>query len=213
MIDVERTIISQYANSTTIVQLVRNMDGYLDPRADIDAFHDCVWNVNTAKGFGLDIWGRIVGVGRELVIPVDQEFFGFKDGVGLPFDQAAFYSGEPQATQSVSLEDEPYRQLIMLKALTNIISPTAESLNKLLRELFAGRGRCYVNDMGGMSFRYTFEFLLTPYELAIMSQSEVLPRPAGVGVNILSAELPLFGFAEAPFDQGAFFEGIVNAAI
>ena len=36
MIDVERTIVSQYANSATIVQLVQNMNTYLDPRADFD---------------------------------------------------------------------------------------------------------------------------------------------------------------------------------
>ena len=38
MINVEQTIISQYANSATISQLVRNMNTYLDPRADFDAF-------------------------------------------------------------------------------------------------------------------------------------------------------------------------------
>ena len=69
MIDVERTIISQYANSATIVQLVQNMNTYLDPRADFDNFFDYVWNVESAQGFGLDIWGRIVGISRELLIP------------------------------------------------------------------------------------------------------------------------------------------------
>ena len=66
MINVEQTIISQYANSATISQLVRNMNTYLDPRADFDTFFDFVWNVDTAQGFGLDIWGRIVNIRREL---------------------------------------------------------------------------------------------------------------------------------------------------
>ena len=79
MIDVEQTIISQYGNSATITQLVRNMNEYLDPRADFDTFFDFVWNVETAQGFGLDIWGRIVDIARTLLIPPPVEYFGFNE--------------------------------------------------------------------------------------------------------------------------------------
>jgi len=77
MINVEQTIISQYGNSATITQLVRNMNEYLDPRADFDAFYNFVWNVETAQGFGLDIWGRIVNIKRELLVPDTPNYFGF----------------------------------------------------------------------------------------------------------------------------------------
>ncbi len=55
---VARTLISQYADSPTLVQLINNMDDYINPDADFDAFYDFVWNVETAQGFGLDIWGQ-----------------------------------------------------------------------------------------------------------------------------------------------------------
>ena len=77
MIDVEQTIISQYGTSATITKLIRNVNEYLDPRADFDMFFDFVWNVETAQGFGLDIWGRIVGIARELTINAQQGYFGF----------------------------------------------------------------------------------------------------------------------------------------
>jgi len=221
MIDVERTIISQYGNSPTILQLVQNMNAYLDPRADFDAFFDYVWNVDTAQGFGLDIWGRIVNIRRELQIPNAPVYFGFKDALpgSYPFDEAPFYDGTPPATQTYKLADDAYRKLILTKALANIASSNAPSLNQLLQNMFADRGRCYVNDMGGMQFRYTFEFDLTLQEYAIVTQSGVLPRPAGVNAILFQSALPLFGFSEAglsaaPFGQGVFIpQGAINAAI
>ena len=215
MITVEQTIISQYDNSSTIVQLIQNMNEYLDPRADFDTFYNFVWNVETAQGFGLDIWGRIVNISRELLIPDDPVYFGFASG-SFGFDQAPFFDGTVPATHTYALADDAYRQLILIKALANISATNAPTINQLLRNLFAGRGRCYVNDLGGMQLRYTFEFLLTPYELAIMTQSGALPRPAGVGAIIIATELPVFGFAPGccGFDQAPFIsEGATHAAI
>jgi len=211
MIDVEKTIISQYGNSATITRLIQDMNGYLDPRTDFDNFFNFVWNVDTAQGFGLDIWGRIVDIGRDLTIPEDPLYFGFNEALpgSYPFEEQPFYVGTG-ATQTFRLADDAYRTLILVKALANISSVTAPSLNQLLQNLFAGRGRCYVNDLGAMSMRFTFEFQLTPVELAILTDSGAIPRPAGVSVSLFVVELPVFGFAEAgidsasPFDQAPF---------
>lgn len=221
MINVEQTIISQYGNSATITQLVQNMNDYIDPRTDFDNFYDFVWNIETAQGFGLDIWGRIVDIGRELQIPVVTQFFGFKEGAGTyPFNEQPFWDGTPPATQTYILADDAYRQLILVKALSNITATNARSVNQLLQNMFAGRGRCYVNDLGNMSLRYTFEFLLTDYEFAIMTQSGAIPRPAGVGASLINVVLPTFGFSEAgtlsaaPFGQAPFIqEGAAHATI
>lgn len=221
MINVEQTIISQYGNSATITQLVRNMNEYLDPRADFDAFYNFVWNVETAQGFGLDIWGRIVNIKRELLVPDTPNYFGFSDAIPgpFPFDEQPFYSGTEPSTQTYRLGDDAYRQLILVKALANISATNAPSINQLLQNLFAGRGRCYVNDTGEMTMRYTFEFLLTPYEFAIMTQSGALPRPAGVDATLITTNIPVFGFSEAgtgsaaPFGQAPFIqEGAIHAA-
>lgn len=222
MINVEQTIISQYGNSATITQLVRNMNQYVDPRADIDAFFDFVWNVETAQGFGLDTWGRIVGIGRYLTVADATNRFGFNEALpgSYPFDEQPFYDSSPSASNTYALGDDAYRELILVKALANISATNAPSLNQLLQNLFVGRGRCYVSDLGAMQFRYTFEFLLTPFEFAIMTQSGSLPRPAGVGASLINLENPVFGFSEAgiesalPFGQAPFIqEGATNAII
>lgn len=220
MINVERTIISQYGNSATITQLVRNMDQYIDPRADIDAFYDFVWNVETAQGFGLDIWGRIVNISRDLQIPPDTQYLGFGEALPgvYPFGEGVFYNGEV-ATSTYRLSDDAYRALIYLKALRNISSANARAINQLLQNLLGASRRAYVNDMGFMAIRYTFEFTLSSYEFAIITQSGVMPRPAGVSATIFHSDLPLFGFSEAgasasPFGEGVFVsEGATYAAI
>lgn len=221
----DRTVISQYANSPTLRQLIRNMDEYINPDTDFDAFYDYVWNVETAQGFGLDIWGRIVGVGRMLTIPVAETYLGYQEAYTIPtaatgaqpFGQAPMYVGTT-SSQTYRLADDAYRKLILVKALANISDCTSPSLNRLLTNLFAGRGRCYVSDTGQMEFRYVFEFALEPYEIAILTQSGAIPKPAAVLANVLQVDLPnTFGFNEAlmqPFGSGVFFtsSGLINAS-
>ncbi|MFJ3048523.1 DUF2612 domain-containing protein [Herbaspirillum chlorophenolicum] len=202
-----QTIISQYANSPTLVQLVTNMNDHISPDADIDGFYDAIFNINTATDYGLDIWGRIVGVDRYLKIPANPDQIGFNNGPGVPFNQAPF-NGGIASTQTYRLSNDAFRTLIFAKALANISDCTAPSINQLLRNMFAGRGRCYVADTGDMTLRYVFEFALQPYEQAIILNSGVFPRPAGVlayaqQVNAGST-FAFNGGSGQPFGQGVF---------
>lgn len=185
MFDIEQTIISQYGTTATISQLCKNMGTYFDPSDDFDAFYDYVWNVETAQGFGLDIWGRIVNIGRELTITVADEYFGFKEALpsSHPFNDLPFYGGS-SVTQTYILDDGPYRKLILAKAMRNIASCSAPAINQLLNNFFAGRGVCYVKDLGSMTMQYWFEFVLTSYEISIITKSGAFPRPAGVNATL-----------------------------
>lgn len=164
---VEQTIISQYGNSAAISKLIHNMNEYLDPRLDIDNFYNFIWNVDTAQGFGLQIWSRIVGLSQALLSSI-----------------------------SGSLNDPELRSLIFLKALSNISRTNAPSQNQLLRNWMAGRGRCYVSDLGNMQMLYQFEFLLQPFEIDIITQGGIFLRPAGVGGTVVNNAIPVFGFRE-----------------
>lgn len=212
MIDVTRTIISQYANSPRILSLIENFNQYLDPRTDFDEFYSRVWNIDTAQGFGLDIWGRIIGVDRLLEIKDPGGTFGF-DGSGRePFGQGTF--GDHTANASYLLGDDAYRTLLLLKAFINISACDIFTLNRILLNLFDNR-RCYVLDLGGMSIRYVFEFNLTYYEQALLAKEGLMPRPAGVGYEIYKLDTAnSFGFDGSglqPFGQGTFDDGgIIN---
>ena len=200
----------QYGNSPTIQQLVANLKLYFDSESAVNEFYDKIWNIETANTFGLDIWGNIVGIGRYITAESTSKFFGFQttNDSFAPFDQAPFYDGK-RATTTYRLGDEAYRKLIMVKAMANIVRPNAPTINRMLQYLFDGK-RCYVLDIGGMAMRYVFAFYLQPYEKTIV-YSDVLPRPAGVRVEIVEIPQPnIFGFSEAgsesaPFNQGTFY--------
>lgn len=218
------TILAEYANSPTITSLIDLFNQCVDPSVNIDAFYSTIWDVSTAGTAGLNVWGKIVNVSRELQIQTTPTYFGFDEAfttatstTGVqPFEQAPMFDGSP-ATTTYTLANDAYRKLIMVKALANITNCTSPSLNKLLRYLFDGEGRCYVVDTGGMQVRYVFEFSLSDVELAIMLNSGVVPRTAGVLVSVMQIDpSTTFGFAEAdlqPFEQGVFFStsGLQNA--
>ncbi len=193
MIDFEATILSEYANAPTIRQLIANMNTYIDPSANIDNFYDFVWNVDTAFGNGLDIWGRIVGVGRVLNLATGS-FFGFEGpggASGVPWNQGVFYNGTAAITTNYSLLDGPYRVLILAKALANICNATIPAINQILINLFAPTGllpvagNSYCTDGLDMTMTYTFGAALDPVQHAIVYQSGVLPTPAGVSFTIV----------------------------
>lgn len=206
--DISQTIISQYATSPTIVRLVNDFAEYIDPASDLQAFFDYVWNVETAQGFGLDAWGKIVDVGRNLLIPGDETFWGFDEGVDFfPFDEGIFYYGTP-SSQTYVLDDTVFRKLVLFKAALNISDLSIPAINQQLLRFFNDR-RCYCQDLGGMEMAMVFEFELEPWELAIVRDSTAIPRPAGVKITIIQFVEDFFGFSEAgdffPFDDGIFY--------
>lgn len=208
----------QYEASPILNALISDRTSYFKTGWQ-DQFYSNVWNVDTAQGFGLDIWGRIVVVGRELQIP-QVDYFGFSTSPTQSwgtFGEESFYSG-PNDTNNYIVGDKSYGVLILAKAMSNISATDSKSLNSVVNSLFPGRGRAWVNDLGGMKIRVTFEFALEPWEQAVIVGGKVFPRPAGVEMSILDAAQETFGFFEAgdcePFDQGTFLSNgaLINVA-
>lgn len=206
----EDSVQSQYASSPTIRLLVDSFNKQIDPQNDITLFYDKVFNLSTAEGIGLDIWGRILGIDRLLSVESDNSF-GFEGSELEPFDQDVFY------TQSVSnnfrLEDTPYRQLLFYKASSNIASSDLATLNTMLNSMFKKRG-AYIVESSVMCIRFYFQFYLSPYEKALMQLEFVPPRPAGVGYEWLEV-IPdeTFGFNGSNlqvFNQGIFTQGVTS---
>lgn len=187
--DFTPTIISQYANSPTLNQLISNFAGCIDPTVNLDAFYNLVWNVDTAVGYGLDVWGRIVGVGRVFNV-ASGIYFGFAeaaDDTESPFNSGGpLFSGEA-TTGSYALTDEAFRLLIFAKALSNITDGSIPSINQILLTLFPGRGNCWVGDNLNMSQTFHFNFALSQVELSIVDQSGILPKSVGVSLSIQQA--------------------------
>ena len=182
--DVLQTVISQYTNSPIILALVQSMAQWLDPSVPINLFFDTIWNIDTAVGYGLDVWGRIVGVSRVLQVPVPG-YFGFEgDTAAVPFGQGPFYLGGASTT-NYALTDEAYRKLIFAKAMLNITSGGIPAINQILLNLFGEYGDVYVTDGLDMTMTYTFPSAISAVDYAIVTQSGVLPKPIGVSFTVV----------------------------
>lgn len=181
------TVMAQYANSPVLTGFINSFNAAMDQTENIENLYDMIWNIATAVGYGLDVWGRIVGVQRAISIPGSVSFFGFNEagaGAWTGFGQGGFASPGSGLTTNYILSDSDFRLLILAKAAGNISDGGIPSVNAILLALFPGRGACYVVDGLNMSLTYTFAFGLTPPELAIVSQISVLPSAAGVVVNV-----------------------------
>lgn len=208
MLNPEKTLAFQFGNSPTIGALIELFNEAVDPTNDVNNIYSYVWNVLTAQGFGLDNWGAIVDVNRQILGINLEDTFGFNQDF-QPFNQAPFSDGT-NGLALYALDDNTYRTLILIKALTNISATNAPTLNNILSKLFTGRGRCYSIDVGNMQMHYVFEFALTSLERDIMLFTNVLPHPAGVNVGIYEIPSGFFGFKTSssyyvPFNQGVFY--------
>jgi len=186
MFNLEQTIISQYGNSPRILALVNGMNANINPHADIDGFYNAIFNVATANLFGLAIWSRIVGIPQSLIT-----------ALGTFLD-----------------DEDTFRSLVMLKALSNILYPSSQALNQLLQNWLGAGSRAYVLDTRAMTMVLNFEFALTIQQTLILEQSGIFLHPSGVQVTIQSGEYPFIGFAEmgqpwvTTMGNGIFSEGV-----
>jgi len=189
----DKTLLSQYCASPTIRAILEALNSAIDPTDDIANLYSKIRNVYTAEGIGLDIWGQIVNVSRFLEIEISDNYFGFSEAYlpqyeetgPQPFGQAPFYTSN-SLTNTYELSDNVYRQLILIKAEANISDLSVPKLNSFLRKFFGNSidgspyGIAYVIDTLNQYFIYHFDFIPSKTQLAIIENSGVFPKPAGV---------------------------------
>ncbi len=177
---------SQYSASKKIMALCAQYQEQLDPHVDVDLFYRSMFNIYTAEGVGLDGWGLIINIGRTIE--------------------------DPDTGESITLDDEYYRMLLLYKALANISASTADAQNTLLQALVnTGIGgfpkTAYVIEVDTMVIRWVFEDFLTPLQLAVFRVAGTLARGAGVGWEFYAVnQSKVFGFTPGwqPFNQAPF---------
>lgn len=178
---------SQYAASPHILALLAGYQLNLELTQDIDLFYEKIFNIYTAEGWGLDNWGRILGISR-LIEDEDTD-------------------------TTLNLSDDLYRALLLYKALANISSSDAATLNSLLNVLIntgisGFPNVAYVLEVDTMVIRWVFEDFLTDEQLAVFKVAGTLARGAGVGWELYAINPDqVFGFDGSgmhPFNQRPF---------
>lgn len=206
MADDSLNIYRQYSGAERIYTLIETFNQAVSMDDFTEEFIKEVWDVSTSTSYGLDCWGKIVGVGRYLTLNLDNDEFGYSDGF-FPFNQAPFYSPVKE-TNNFLLADDAYRTLILCKAFSNISIATIPEINKFLTMLFYGRGRAYVSgNHRDMQMSITVTFELTGVEEAILQNYDVMPIPSGVrcGVSYLPGQYLGFANGFYPFGEGTLY--------
>ena len=205
---IDATVQSQYAASPHIRALVDSFWEAINPEADIDEIYKKMVNPETAEGFGLDVWGRIVAIGREYATKdVDSPYWGYKPPVGVTnprmrnFNNAPFYK---EVTGKVKLSDDAYRTYIFLKAMINIGDGSLASLNRMVHTLFPSVNIALLH-VDTMVLRIVIQSELAQSDLDALLNLPWLP--AGVGLEVYQVITPTWGLEGSgleTLDNGTF---------
>ena len=206
--DIAETVQSQYATSKRMRAVIDAFWQAINPKSDIDLLYRKLVNPRTAEGYGLDVWGRIVAIGRSyLAVDDDTPYFGFDPPEGVKnerlnsFGNAPFYK---QVMGKVRLADTMFRTYVFLKALINISNSSLASLNQAVKLLFPDAD-IQILHTGTMVLRV---LILSPLSESDKAALDNLPwLPAGVGLEMYQVITPTFGFAGTGlqnFDNGTF---------
>lgn len=199
------TVQSQYATSPVILALAVNYWDTLNPGKEVDTMLNSMINPLTATGYGLDVWGRIVGIKRALV-PVDGTYLAYDPPSGTNeqgdnWDNAPF---NPVTSQGYA-GDAIYRVYVLVKALMNIGNGSLGALNYYFAQMYPDTG-IKILHVGTMVIRILdTSARLTDADVLALSSIDWVP--AGVGWQIWQGDTDCFGFAGSelqPFDQAPF---------
>ena len=193
-------LIGQYANSPVMLKLANGLGTLFDESGFIENWYNVIFNLGTAVGYGLDIWGLILNRSRE-----------------FNYNGVKYYLQGAQTIGNVTFTAEQmenlYRKILQLTAMRYIGNASLSSLNTLLQFIFKEDGECYCLEYeAAMHIRYVFRFYLNDVQKAVIETID--PHPSGV---ITSYEyLPAgtyFGFIVRqeeqpylPFDNGPFYK-------
>lgn len=215
----KETVQSQYSTSEHILSLVENYRVRLSPEADILKFYTNIFNIDTAQGIGLDIWGRILGIPREIEVEIPPENFGFYEGDFWGFgdndtekeNNYPLWTGKDNR-QLITLLDGVYRDVLLWKAFSNVASADAFTLNQILQGLFPGQD-VVVRDVAPMVIGLYFFTKINPFQRAMLRYYGLLAKGAGVGFLWWEIQGPCLGFSEDeenywyPFDDEPMWSG------
>jgi len=219
-----QVIISQFANSPILAGLITSWFSAVDSTWFFDSFFDNVWNVDTATGYGLDVWGRIVGgvsFTRDIPVVTPIAYFSLDDP-NLGFDQPGtdtYITGKP-LTQVVpqAMADVDFRHLVLAVAAANISSGSVSNTLLALNTMF-GPYRSYVfisqNNTGFESMSYLlcqYGEPLSLLNLTILEEEMIPAQHAGVNVQtyVVGQAGPIFGLDFNNEAIGGFDYGIAG---
>jgi len=195
-VDLLRALLWQYEEAAGLQSVLRSKAAwYLEEQTEFwQSWYDDVFNLQTANEFGLGVWGVILGIPLSIGQPStgDRPVWGFGP-YNRPFNRGGFGRG---SSGVAGLTIEQKRLVLRLRYFQIVSDGSIPFANYTLREVF---GYGYALDGLDMSMTYVFPAELSSQVRLVLEEFDLLPRPAGVKLNIVVDPGKEFGFG--PFVQ------------
>lgn len=159
---------------TNIEKFLLNLEKVLKKHVKdvVDSFCVDIYDLKTAKGIGLDVWGEILNFPRVIRGYLDTDDY-------------------------ITLSDDEYRTILGIKALQMTTNETIPAMNRDLKRLFTDTYNvyAYVDDNQDMSIvNYVFLWAIPDWLKSAFTHYDLLPHPMGVGTGFTEALAMPIGF-------------------
>jgi len=181
-VDLLRALLWQYNDAARLESILRQKQAWYD--ANQTAFWEDwtrdVFDLRTANDFGLAVWAIILDIPLAVASQGDA---ANKPIWGFGQYHENFTNGNFASISSSSLSTEQKRLVLRLRYFQLVTRGTVPEVNAFLAYLFAPLGLAYVNDGYDMTARYVFNFPLSSALEMVLTEYDLLPRPAGVKID------------------------------
>lgn len=206
-VDLLRALLWQHNDATRLESLLRQKQEWYDVNQAAfwqDWTRD-VFDLRTANDFGLAVWAIILDISLAVASQGDDP-----DKPIWGFDQYRenFNNGNFASISSSQLSTEQKRLVLRLRYFQLVTRGTVPEVNTFFAYLFGPLGLAYVNDGYDMTARYVFNFPLSSALEMVLTNYDLLPRPAGVKVDYVvigDADGWGFGRYHENFTNGNFY--------
>lgn len=202
-VDLLRAILWQYEDAAGMQSLLRaKLTWYDENQRDFwENWRRDVFDLTTADDFGCAVWGVILGLPLSIGQPGtgDRPNFGFGAN-NLNFENGSF-GRLSDGVAGLTLEQK--RLVLRLRYFQLVSDGSVPFTNYTLQKVF---GQGYVIDNNDMTVTYVFQTELSAALRTVLTQFDLLPRPAGVGINTIILTDPVFGFGpdHENYENGPF---------
>ncbi len=200
-----KAILWQYNDASNLIGILNRKATWYDANQTQfwTDWHRDVFDLRNANQFGLIVWSIILGfpVYANTGAP-SGPFFGFDGSGNVNFDNGILAA---PAGSSFVYSIETQRVALRLRAYQLVSSGTVPEANRALADIFSGYGKAYLIDYHDMEQAYYFHFTVPADMAYLFNNSDILPRPAGVGSSWSDTSGGYFGFdgsGNVNFDNG-----------
>lgn len=216
----KRVFLWQYDNALCLNKILQNeIDFYGENIGDyVQDWITDVFQLSTANTFGLNVWGKVLGVARPTINPqnyvIDSETTlrlynpntGLWHGIWLTGNFPALNiekNGQVAKYSPITLDDESYRTCLYAKLYLMYSDASIHSINEYLRRLFPDL-TAYCTETGVMEMAIVFrDCIPTDNQLTILTSDGFSPRPVGVLMRTVIENLSenTFSFQEMSIES------------